>query len=232
MNNDRTKPSRVLGGLKKYLNILYSLATLIALFLTLYFFWEPLKKEFQPAYKTFRDETFIRGILLPNNLDITNKIIFEFGTNQNIIRVKDIQSGVRISQDFMACDTFKLGITEEAGLVFKKIGNRLYCSIDFIDLNSGNTVGEMNYNKWQLKINNTYNFYNDDAKLEIYDYNKIIMFSMQFVWPNVIKIKGYFINKKFAVVIGEKGPSPCIFKADSDWREDVISEAIRLGLKQ
>lgn len=107
--------------------------------------------------------------------------------------------------------------------ILKVIGNRLYISTTFKDINKEEIIGIIHYNEWKLYRDNMLEFRNDDKRLEVMDKAGNIVFSVKFVAPNRIIVLGYFIGNHSAMVFSD-AIKIINFENDKNWKKNCLEE--------
>lgn len=84
--------------------------------------------------------------------------------------------------------------------------DRLYISAQFKDIKSGEYIGSINYNHWEVYKPNLLRFRNDDYKLEVRDKDNHIVCAICTKCSNTqtIDIGGYFLGLKTIYIKGNK----------------------------
>lgn len=224
IREDRNLLQRLEMNARKFIDRYKGILTIIGLLsglVTIYLAKYPIKKEFQNQYKNYRDENIITGILIPGKLHPNSIIYINFGESQDNFRVSKLQDGVEFNSNLIAC-----GNIDAFRMKFKLENDRLFVSTSFIDVLHEELVGVIEYNKWKLFKGQFIDFYNDDKTLEVRDKQGLVIFSLQFKFPNTILLRGYFINDVFTTVISDY-VFPCIYKYDG-WKSVVIEEARKI----
>lgn len=196
----------------------WSIIGVLTTLLTIYLAKDPIKKILQSQYENYRDDNIISGILIPGNLPPNSVIYINFGKSQDNFRVSSLRDGVEFNSELIAC-----GKRNAFRMKFKLENNRIYVSTSFIDVLHEELVGVIEYNQWKLYKGQFIDFYNDDKTLEVRDKQGLVMFSLQFKFPNTILLQGYFINETFTTVISDY-VFPCIYRYEG-WKSVVIEEA-------
>ncbi len=170
----------------------------------------------------------IEGILI-RNADSDKVLTFVLGNGLQTYTMTELRKGVEILGQSSTCKVPKLFL--------KLIADRLFVSTTFRDLNTRQTIGVIEYNKWTLYRGRFDDWKDTATKLEVYDTQHNIVFSIEFreYRPDgfrspIVAIGGYFLGADAVVVhpnapFRETGgiyydrPSGCFSLNDSGWRE-------------
>jgi hypothetical protein len=117
--------------------------------------------------------------------------------------------------------------------------DRLYVNVVFHDINTGQTIGEIEFNHWKLYKENLYDFYSDDQKLEVIDKQHNIVFSLAYEKSrdaNAVIIQGYFMDSEKTMVAVTRSPFlavgyadiKCFDQKDSDYKVAVLKEIAKI----
>lgn len=153
-----------------------------------------------------------------------DELMFLFGPRELVvIPIKSLLTGVTVNvHKSNGCDDtkFKFGIHNE----------RLYISTEFKDLQQERTVGIIEYNHWQVFLDNYCTIHNDDKGFEVTDRQHYVVFTMKYELStikdstNMIIIGGYFITPSSIRIIQNYGGGPstyidtCFSKSIPDWK--------------
>lgn len=164
-------------------------------------------------------------------------IVFMAGSGMWRVRLSRLKKGVTFvnltgSQD---CYNSKIRLVAR--------DNRLYASAEFRDLQNNNLVGKMDFNRWEVYLDNLLKYKYDDERIEVHDKQGYIIFSLGLFQENQganggVVIRGYFQNpktimmmnnsKKVEVVLqgtdGKIYPQAeyykCISKENPNWKKE------------
>jgi len=156
---------------------------------------DQIHKWITPQQKLYEEETFLRGIIIPNYSENDKDIKTFYGTNSSTQPIEKFKQGIDISPDPIASP-------DDAGTIrLRIINDKLFVSTEIRDL-SDELVGVIDYNKWSLFKPNLLTYHETDNSLEVIDRYNNVVFSILFTAPNTISLQGYFMEKNRIVVIG------------------------------
>jgi len=163
----------------------------------------------------------VKGILIRNK---NKPINLEIGNTLFINSREYLSRGIEIHTPiYPACDSVK-----KISLILKD--DRLYVSVEFKDLEKGETVGYLEYNHWTVFKENSLEYpKNDDYRLEVKDKKSNIVFTIRYnetsLGTNQVFICGYFISPKAISIlvqdtIKKNQFDTCISKSNINWKQD------------
>lgn len=120
--------------------------------------------------------------------------------------------------------------------LFIRVENdHVYAQVEFADLLTGDIIGKMMFNKWELYKGNKFFFRNDDDRLEVLDGRRRVLFSMSYEGRKngrcEVFIAGYF-RRDSSIFIMPNDPKYmyrdnkklCIQNTEPDWIEKAKAE--------
>jgi len=153
-----------------------------------------------PREKLWEEKTYINGVSIPlDRIDITKGLSIVFGGSSNL---KHIGLGntyfFNQLEDTLAYNPKSALVIMPGGdapfnLRFLLKDKRLYIATTFKDID-GKYIGKMDFTKWELKSSKISNYHDGDDNMEIIDDNNHVLFSMKFLFPNIIIVHGYFVG--------------------------------------
>ena len=169
--------------------------------------------ESPPIFTKARIDTFppVKGIKIKD--DGTGSILVLIGHTAWSMSKDVLEKGVRV---------FSPKTIEECGqadlnLVLKN--NRIYVSTEFRDLQKSNIVGKIVYNHWEIQLNNKSKYNNTDEKLEVFDLQGYVIFSISFSDKGqsnngAVVLSGYFMSPS-SVLIVNTDEKPKIYTSEN-----------------
>jgi hypothetical protein len=112
-------------------------------------------------------------------------------------------------------------------ITFRIVGNRLYCSLSFKDLEKEKIVGTMVYNHWELYDKNYLDYQEapDHTGLRVSDSANNTIFSIYSSYSSFagleVYLRGYFISNSTILVCHDEAPNyhTCISKDLPNWKQ-------------
>lgn len=141
----------------------------------------------------FISEKYIKGVLLPPKLNISNEVEFRCAGFSTFYSKQNLMAGIR----------YPIENASNIDLHFILQDNRVYTSLDFYSINDGEYIGKLNYKNWNLVKDNILNYFENDRYFEIIDNMNNVVFSLKYDYPNIFTIEGYQINKNSVYVFNE-----------------------------
>ena len=191
-----------------------------------------------PRIITFKNYIPERYSIVNNNL-----IVDTFPEIKGIL-VKDIsKDGLTInfglsSVDFPASlcyegvDVFSISLIKYLTCELPKLfigvkGDRLYASVKFNDLQTGQNIGIIEFNHWRLFLPNLLSYNYDDERLEVKDKQGNIVFSIKYEESKngekpSISLKGYLFTLNSITVFTDGSQMSCISTDDKDWKKRAL----------
>lgn len=193
------------GKIKKYSKQLYTILVVIGTFIGWYFLKDSFHKDFASEHTKFQEEKFIKGILIPDKIIYADKSIdIAFGS---VTFTQDIEE---LSKGFELYDKLKC-LWEHKPVKFwlSLVNNRISVTATFKDIQKGEIVGILENNHWSLVKANLFNYWDTDTFLEVLDNAGNVIFSLQFIEPRTIKVRGYFMGDNNNVAVISEAYYPC-----------------------
>jgi len=192
--------------------------------------WKTITDLFKTKAELFREEKFVSGVLLPDDIDLEKPITFIFGTNKLEYTFEELQKiakvGVKSSLQF-SCGKPILDISKArepddhidyspiSSLAFKIIDRRLYVSDTARYVLNEEVTGILDFNEWSLPKDNILDLHQRDNYLEIIDKQGHLCLGVEFIDGNTVQVQGYFINQYyFAVLNSSDNSAPCLIRDD------------------
>lgn len=203
---------------KRYLKSTYFVigAFITVASIPVYFVWfkDKIHEIATPKSVLFEEDNFIKGILIPKYILESNADIdVYFGSVGMSYPIGKYKQGVDVTPSLIRYTDGQ----NIADIKLKIMNNKLYVSTEINDIETGEIIGIINYNKWNLYKKNVLTYHDDNNSLEVIDKYNNVVFSIFFYKPNTIVIQGYFFVKGGITVVGE-GIEP--FKINQ--KEDAI----------
>jgi hypothetical protein len=159
----------------------------------------------------------VKGIYIKNleNMGSNDDIRFAISTNIIGFPKQQLESGINITSLLPNCDT----VTKVWAISLK---NRVYISAKFVDLRTGNEIGEMEFNHWKLYREEFMDYTYGEDRFEVNDKQGNIVFSIANISSGgnvTIAISGYFNSPNSISIYDDNVFSEynCIQKSDSNW---------------
>jgi hypothetical protein len=186
------------GSFYSIIGILVTLSGVIGLFT----FWPQINDLFASRKEKWKDQTFVRGILIPQSLlSSTDTINLELGTVSFRDNVHNLKQGIEFKQSrVLGCGSSPVFPFD---LRFKIENNRLYFATTFKDIQKEEVVGIIDFRTWSLVKSNLLDYNETDESLEVIDRSGNIIFSLLYKYPNTISIKGYFVAVDCITVVSK-----------------------------
>jgi hypothetical protein len=195
--------------LKAFSSKTYFIIGVIITLITGFLLKDQIEERFMSPQELWERKNFIKGIRVPFNVkDTSNYVNILIGTNTYSYSFKVLRS-----KDYINFST----VTPNVPILIKLVGNQIYVSAIFKDINTGDIIGDMDFNKWRLKNDALGDFKDTDALMEIIDRSGNVAFKMEYVSTiNTIKIDGYFIAGERIWVLNKFGIIQTLLKHKTD----------------
>lgn len=146
----------------------------------------------------------LRGIYI-NGLSKMANLSFKVGTDVSTISVAPLYKGIDILRPISLCgNDFHVGIAA--------INDRLFVSCSFSDLQTGDKIGEMRYNHWEIYNGKYSDFRCTDESFEVFDNKGYVAFSISYSKESgtpFVSIAGYLMSPNNVLVMARNGGSGC-----------------------
>lgn len=205
-----------------------------------------ISQDYQMESDTFETETIftrartgnfppVNGIRLIDKESSNHEIMFMAGSGMWRVPHGRLKKGITFTNlvNSTDCNTSKIKLVAR--------NNRLYVSAEFRDLQNNVLVGKMDFNRWEVYLDNLLDYKYDDDRIEVRDKQGYIIFAVGLFQENQgpnggIVIRGYFQNPKTIMMMNNsktievmlKGPDgrlipsaeyyKCISKEDPAWK--------------
>jgi len=200
----------------KYSKKAYAIIGVVFVILGWFSFKDQIDKWTITKHEKFEQEKYIRGVFIPPNLlHSYDTLIFEYGSSYTGYVLHKLENGIEVKLRGFAIDG-----QAPFGLKFKITNNRLYVNTVIKDIH-GDVSGIIEFEKWKLVKANMLNYNETDESLEIIDDQNNVVFSMIYIMPNKLSLKGYFVNLNKIMVIGD---FIAIYNTDQENRNKIMRE--------
>ena len=160
--------------------------------LGVYFYKDPLKKEFSTKQEIYEDEVFAKGIFVPKSILYSNGLInVNYADIRYSCRVEALKKGYVVKPHTVSCGPLKEQ-PFEVKMIIKN--DRLFISTVFKDIQKEEVVGIIDYDHWRLFKPNLLNWKESDTSLEALDRGNNVIFNMIYEQPNTLTIHGYSVG--------------------------------------
>lgn len=209
---------------KKFLKFIEWTGILVGLFIGFFFIKDYIHQKTSTPEQLWKEKNYISGINIPIYIINSEQAIYikcGNGTTEEVL-MQWLKNGTTYSpHGFIfpgGCTPFNLGLRLE--------GNRLVVSTSFKDID-GHYVGKMDFDHWEAKNNEISDFYNNDNLMELLDNYHHVLFNIQYIYPNLIEINGYF-NEDSCIEVA----NPSIMQgfpkfAKIDYKDEVLKQIIK-----
>lgn len=174
-------------GLKLW-QVLVSVGVILSVISGITFLKGCFHETFSTKEELWKERNYISGINIP--IDVSSAYPYMYiktgGVTQSF-PISFLENGMPYTSSLMiapgGCTPFNLK------LLLKN--NKIYAATTFKDID-GKYVGKMDFDHWEARDIQIANFYNHDSIMELMDNYQHVLFSMNYRYPNIIEIKGYF----------------------------------------
>jgi hypothetical protein len=195
------------------------IAILFGLFTGYYFLKDKIHEWITPKETLWEEKNYVSGVTLP--IEIVKqfkKIEVSSGSNGAIemLDINRMKEGVEYSPKGFS---YNGSIGGPFGLKLLLKGNKLFVATTFKDIDD-NYVGELYFDRWKARSQYISNYHDGDDNMEIIDTHNNVLFSMQYVYPNRLVLKGYS-NTIHYILVADTGLL-YIAKLEPDYKRNSI----------